>query len=193
MRIKEVHIPVTLPDDDFILSQNTTTAGTATSFIVDGAAFPAQRLSLEQNDTSVMSVTLVYKRPWDSDNSYTDVVSVAASSVTTYTTYPVSELISVTWPAVSSKTLKVGFQGNPWFWPGGDIGTDQLIGGYFTANYVDSGGTAGLIYDVTIGTAGTPAADTIAYHAASRTVHYCYPENGSSQAMAGWLTLKIKE
>lgn len=191
-RLKEIHIPVTLADDDYFLSQSTTTAGTATSFSNDGAAFPAQRIALEQDNTAVMSVTVVYYTPWDLENTYSDVISVPASGVTTYTTYPVAELVSVTWPAVSAKTLKVGFQDNPWFWPGGDLSVTELVGGYFTANYVNSSGTAGLIYNVTIGTAGTPSAGTIAYHAASRTVHYCYPVNGSSEAMAGWLTLKVK-
>jgi hypothetical protein len=192
MRERILQLPVELPDDDWFLSQDMTTGATATTFSNDGAAHFTQRVAFSHNHTSAVSITVVYRRPQSPDENFTETISVAASTVA-YTTYAVSKLISVTWSSLA-KTLKVGFQGYPYLYPGIDMSHGQLIGAVLgNVTYIESGtGGIGITYNVTVGTAGTPAANTIGFDTTSQCIHYCYPENGSSKDLAGTLFVKYK-
>lgn len=185
-------IPVTIADDDWFLSQSLAAAGTATSFSHSGTSFLwPQRIALSQNHTSTISVTMVYRTPWEPDVDFTETITVAASNTVTYTTYPAIYLTSVTYPLQAGCTLKVGFQGYPYYYVG-DFSHAEIIGAGFMDTYVASTGTTGAMTAVTKGTAGTPAANTVGYDSGSRCVHYCYPVDGSSNAMAGLLVINRK-
>lgn len=194
MQTKIIPIPIFVQDDDWFLSQSTTTAGTATTFSNDGGSvngYP-QRIALEQNNTSAMSVTVVYRRPENPEDDYSETISVPAGGTTAYTTYAAAKLISVTWPSVSGKTLKVGFQTYPYFYVG-DCSHDQIVGATLQPTYIASAGHTGVPVPVTKATTGgTPAANKIGYDSTSKCIHYCYPVDGSSNEIGGilWVTLR---
>jgi hypothetical protein len=186
-------VPVGLANPKAFLHRDMTSAGTATTFSVNAAFMNGsvpQRLAIKHDAATTVSVTLTYYPADDMGNLYTDTISVAKST-TAYTKYAVGKLVSVTWPAVTGKYLDVGFYGYPFYYVG-DCSHGQIVGASFQPFYRGTSATDGVAIDVTIATEGTPAANKVGYHAASRTIHYCYPVDGSSYPMAGMLTVTLK-
>lgn len=70
------------------------------------------RVHLEQNDTSAQDVILEYITPWGT--YVTETISVPASSVVTYSTYPVACMKYITYPTAATKVLKIGY--DSWYW-----------------------------------------------------------------------------
>lgn len=174
MKLKKHSITVAIANDDHFLSQDMTSAGTATSFSVANGCFPGgpQKIAFSHNHTSSVSITVVYRRPEDPEVDITETVAIANATVA-YTTYAACYLTSVTWSSLA-KTLKVGFQGYPYYWVG-DLSVRQLVGACFTPMSSSGTLTQDALNVARVTTDGTPEANKFGFEASSNTLHYCYP------------------
>lgn len=97
-------------DDDWIY---TVTMTTGAKVAPTRTALPwIGRVHLEQSDTSTQDVVLQYITP--AGTEVIETITVPASGVVTYSTYPVAVMKYITYPTAATKVLKIGY--DSWYW-----------------------------------------------------------------------------